>query len=55
MHAKEDAQIAKECSLEYGAVASVPSPSNEANDPTKLSLSPTTQLGSSREYQHTIK
>merc|ERR550539_1175407 len=52
MHAREDAQIAKECSLEYGAVASVPSPSNEANDPTKLSLSPTTQLGSSQRLKN---
>merc|ERR1711970_1175361 len=36
MHAREDAQIAKDCSMEYG----VSSPNNEEGDPSKLSLSP---------------
>jgi len=51
MHAKEDGQIAKESSLEYGTIASVPSPTNEASDPSKLNLSPTTQLGSSQRLK----
>ena len=46
MHAREDAQIAKDCSLEYG----VSSPNNDEGDPSKLSLSPNIQPGSSREY-----
>ena len=51
MHAREDAQIAKECSLEYGAnTASPTSPSNESNDMSKMNLSPTKQQGSIREY-----
>ena len=51
MHAREDAQIAKECSAEYGAITASPtSQSNEANDVSKANLSPTKQPGSSREY-----
>ena len=51
MHARDDAQIAKESSLEYGATTASPtSPSNEANDVSKATLSPTKQLGSAREY-----
>lgn len=47
MHAREDAQIAKECSLEYGAnTASPTSPNNESNDMSKMNLSPTKQQGS---------
>ena len=57
MHAREDAQIAKECSAEYGAITSSPtSQSNDANDVSKSNnLSPTKQPGSSREYLHKIK
>merc|ERR1712198_313624 len=44
--AREDAQIAKECSLEYGAnTASPTSPNNESNDMSKMNLSPTKQQG----------
>ena len=51
MHARDDAQMAKECSLEYGATTASPtSPTNEANDVSKATLSPTKQLGSAREY-----
>ena len=51
MHAREDAQIAKECSLEYGATTASPtSPSNESNDMSKINLSPTKQQESIREY-----
>ena len=51
MHAREDAQIAKECSVEYGAAAACnTSPSIDVNDPSKLNLSPTKQPGSFREY-----
>ena len=51
MHAREDAQIAKDCSLEYG----VSSPNNEEGDPSKLSLSPNIQPGSSREYTKKLR
>ena len=52
MHAREDAQMAKECSIEYGATANsgATAPSSDANAPSKLCLSPTKQPGSSREY-----
>ena len=51
MHAREDAQIAKDCSLEYG----VSSPNNEEGDLSKLSLSPNIQPGSSREYTEKLR
>merc|ERR1711974_127207 len=48
MHAREDAQIAKECSLEFGATATnVTTSSDDANDPSKLHLSPTNKSGTS--------
>jgi len=52
MHARDDAQMAKECSLEYGATTASPtSPSNEANDVSKATLSPTKQLGSAQRIK----
>ena len=55
MHAREDAQIAKECSIEYGANTTSPtSPTNESNDVSKANLSPTKQPGSNREYFDTL-
>ena len=52
MHARDDAQIAKECSIEYGATANsgATAPSGDANSTSKLGLSPTKLSGSSREY-----
>ena len=56
MHAREDAQMAKECSAEYGAITASPtSQTNEANDVSKANLSPTKQPGSSREYLDKIQ
>lgn len=42
MHAREDAQMAKESSLEYGSTANSGAtvPSGEANAPSNFSLSP---------------
>ena len=52
MHARDDAQMAKECSTEYGATANsgAIAASGEANASSNFSLSPTKQPGSSREY-----
>merc|ERR1712018_919820 len=53
MHARVDAQIAKECSIEYGAASNngVTAPNGEANAPSNLSLSPTKQPGSSQRLK----
>lgn len=51
MHARDDAQMAKQCSIEYGATANsgATAPSGDANSTSNLGLSPTKMLGSSRE------